>query len=269
MKIAQKHQLEYPWNLLAAAFGEQFPESCRNKQAVTRALEFIFYTDMSTRNKNILELRYRDNRSLRHIAERYNTMPAHIENIISRELEKMQFPSRAAYLLHGCTDGIEEAEQRKEAEAARAAKEKADAEQRENEKKAQAEVLMHRAAGMYKNSILSIANPYERLDAIFARGGAEPLEKSALPRSLQKALRNSPDNIIYVYQLCFLTYLDVMFIDNIGTDALSIVESELKRLDLALDNGLLSNPRAKQQYLRYAKAQQQKTAIFPDSNTQE
>ena len=262
MKQQQTLKTEYPWNLLNAAFGESFDKACMDKKAVARGLEFILYTDVSPRNRNILELRYRDEKNVRYIAERYNMTTDHVKHIISNELLKMQYPSRAAYLLHGCTDGVAEAEQRKREEDARAAAEKAAAERKVREAKALAEALLNRRPGMFRGSILSIADPYERLDAIFARGGAEPLEKTQLPQSILKALKNSGDHITTVYQLCFLTYLDVMFLNNVGNDGLLIVEEELNRLDLALDNGLLSDPRAKQQYLRYAKAQQGRTALL-------
>lgn len=244
----------YPWNLLNAAFGNDFSTTCADKATVVKGLEFLLYTDMSYRNAEILRLRYRDNQTPRYLAKQYNIATEHLKKIIETELLKMKYPYRAAYLLHGRTDGVEEAVLRKETEnAATKAKRERDA-RLAREAKEREECFFHRRAGMYQESILNIADPFRRVEAIIERGGAEPLRKTRLSQEVLSVLAKAEEPVKSVIQLCFLNYRDILYMRNADPEHLRMIEAELKRLDLALDNGLLSNPSKKYDYMCHAVA---------------
>lgn len=230
----KKNELTYPWNFIEEVLTRPLKIDV-DPEDVERGLEHLMKTAMPERSRTIIELKYQFGFTQTEIARQYRLSPTTISMVIQKELRRLRHPRYSIFLLHGYSAGIKWEE---EIECDRALE--------------AANKIPEREAGTYEEDILNIEDPYQRIDAIFERGGDEDLWLLQFGTRPYSALERS--GISRVWQLCFCTEEIVLNLKNVGVRSLVIIERALHRWDLALDDGTLRNSEDWDKYVEYAVA---------------
>jgi len=229
----KKSELTYPWNFIEDVLTRPL-KSDVEPEDVERGLEYLMKTVMPERSRTIIELKYQFGFTQTEIARQYGLSPSTIGLVIQKEMRRLRHPSYSIFLLKGYSAGIKRNEE--ELERQRALEE--------------ANRIPERTAGTYTEDILNIEDPYQRIDAIFERGGDDDLWHLDLGGRTYNALYQN--GISQIWQLCFCTEEVVLHFRNVGIRTLVAIERALHKWDLALDDGTLRHSDEWDQYVEYA-----------------
>jgi len=235
MAYRKKQQKPYPWNFIESVLGSDLDETV-DRLEVEKGFDYLMEKTLDDRMRDIIELRYRDGLTLRAIAERYSLQTSRIGQILHKAQRLCRHPSRSVYLLHGYTDGVEYIRAREE----------------RMRQLQESKVVPERRAGTYERHLYDFKDPYERLDAILTRGGAEKLYELDLNVRAHNVLSRS--GVEFVWQICVLPMRDLLLIRNCGLRTASHIEAEWKKWDLALDDGTFSDSPNLLDYVAYMKS---------------
>lgn len=235
MAYMKKQQKEYPWNFIESVLGRDLDESV-DRLEVEKGFRYVMEEKLDDRMRDIIELKYKDGLSQRAIAERYDLQPSRIGQILHRALRLCRHPNRSVYLLHGYTDGVEYARAREE----------------RMRQLQEPKVVPERREGTYERHLYDFKDPYERLDAILTRGGAEKLCDLNLSVRGHNVLARG--GVEFVWQICLLTMRELLVFRNCGSRTANHIEAELKKWDLALDDGTFSDSPHLVEYVAYIKS---------------
>ena len=235
MAYVKKQQKEYPWNFIESVLGSDFDETV-DRLEVEKGFNYLMEETLDARMRDMIELRYRDGLTLRAIAERYSLQISRISQILHKAQRLCRHPSRSVYLLHGYTDGVEYIRAREE-----------------RMRQLQAEkVIPKRREGTYERHLYDFKDPYERLDAILTRGGAEKLYALDLSVRGHNVLARS--GVEFVWQICLFKKGELFMFRNCGSRTADHIEAMLKKWDLALDDGTFSDSPNLLEYVAYMKS---------------
>ena len=235
MAYVKKQQKEYPWNFIESVLGSDLDETV-DRLEIEKGFNYLMEETLDDRMRDIIELKYKDGLSQRAIAERYGLQPSRIGQILHRAQRLCRHPSRSVYLLYGYTDGVEHVRVREE---------------RMRQLQAEKEVP-ERQAGTFEEHLYSFKDPYERLDAILTRGGAEKLYELDLNVRAHNVL--SRNGFEFVWQVCLHTRDEITMLWNCGVRTARHIEAMLKKWDLVLDDGTFSNSLNLLEYVAYMKS---------------
>lgn len=107
--IENKKDLEYPYNLIYAVFGEKAEEIIDNSDTITdfkASVEYILCT-LTEREKNILKRRFAELKKYEEIGKNLSLTRQRVKQIETKALRKMGHPNRAKYLIHGVSGVVE------------------------------------------------------------------------------------------------------------------------------------------------------------------
>lgn len=235
MAYRNKQQKPYPWNFIEWVLGSDLDESVE-RQEIEKGFHYVMEEMLDDRMRDIIELRYKDGLTLRAIAELYCLQTSRISQILHKAAMLCRHPSRSIYLLHGYTDGVQ---------CARAREERLKQLQ-------EPKVLPVRKEGTYERHLYDFKDPYERLDAILTRGGAEKLYDLDLSVRGHNVLARG--GVEYVWQICLLSMRELLLFRNCGLSTANHIEAELKKWDLALDDGTFRDSPNLSEYVAYMKS---------------
>lgn len=220
-------ELQYPYNLLLEVFvGDISPD--RIPVDVEEGLSYVLRELLSEEESFILKLRFKERMPYTAIGAQCGVAPQQIKVICEKALRKLRHPNRSQYLIHGY------------AEAKRKQKEKAIRER----VVPIAEELYHLRLQLMQEEkniagpLYEIQDAEDRVNAILFRVGVEPIEQLRLPFGLISRLYRN--GCRYVWQLCFTSADDLLSLRGIGVRSISILNSCLENMGLALDDGLLA-----------------------------
>lgn len=220
-------KLQYPYNLLREVFGENRPLD-KAPADVEEGLAYVLRELLSEEESSVLLLRFQENMSYTAIGGQHGASSQQIKVICEKALRKMRHPCRSQYLTHGYAEA-----------------------KRKQKEKAIRECVTPMAEELYRlrlqliqekknitGPLYEIQDAEDRVNAILFRVGTEPIEQLRVPIGLISRLYRN--GCRYVWQLCFTSADDLLSLRGIGVRSISLLNSCLEDMGLALDDGTLA-----------------------------
>lgn len=229
----RKYGLSYPWNFIEDVLLQPINPQI-DPEEVENGFIHLMMMVVPERSRNMIKLKYRAGFTHAMIARQFGISSHTVGLIIQKEMRRLRHPRYSIFLLEGYTAGIEW--------------EKAEWE-RQNALH-EARRIPDTTSDSIEGDILDIDDPYERIDAIFERGGDDEIWYLDIDTRTTGVLNRN--GIEYVWQLCFCTEESLLCLRDVGTRTFERIEEALNKWNLALDDGLIEDVEGWDEYVQYA-----------------